>query len=349
MYQKRTNNKILIIQTAFLGDVILTTPLIAAVREGIPDSQIDFLTIPNSRNVVESNPALRRVIIFDKKGRDCGWQGLHRLGRLLVENNYSLCLTPHRSWRSAYLTRCSKAPVRIGFDNSAWSSVFTHQIKYKNDAHEITRNLSLLEPLGLQPIPRLPAVYPTIEDQQVIDSLLGDLAGEKPRAFFAIAPGSIWPTKRWPAQYFKFVAEKLIANAFHVLFIGGNEDTILCGKIALDLKHCTVLTGKLSIRQTFQLLQSHCQGLLTNDSAPLHLALAAAIPVFAVFGATVPEFGFAPFGGNGYIFENREISCRPCGIHGGAKCPVRTYACMEQVNPHQIAEQIINITVSGRL
>jgi heptosyltransferase-2 len=343
------NNNVLIIQTAFLGDVILTTPLITAVKAGMPDSQIDFLTIPNSRNVVESNPALRQVIIFDKKGQDRGWRGLRRLGRLLAENNYTLCLTPHRSWRSAYLTRCSRAPVRIGFNNSAWSNVFLHQIKYKNDAHEITRNLSLLEPLGIQPVRRLPVIYPTLEDQQTVDSLLHNMSVEAPRAYFAMAPGSIWPTKRWPAQYFRTVAEKLTARAFHILFIGGSEDIPLCRRIALDLEHCTVLTGKLTLRQTYLLLQSCCKGLLTNDSAPLHLGLAAAIPVFAVFGATVPEFGFAPFGKNGYIFENQEISCRPCGIHGSAKCPVRTYACMEQINPQQIIDQIINNTVPGRL
>jgi heptosyltransferase-2 len=342
-------NKVLIIQTAFLGDVILTTPLITAIRESIPDNQIDFLTIPKSMNVVDTNPALQQVIIFDKKNRDRGWRGLRRLGRLLAENDYTLCLTPHRSWRSAYLTRSTGAPVRIGFSNSAWSSVFTHQIKYKNNSHEITRNLSLLEPLGIQPIQRLPALYPTIEDQQTVDALIKNLAGAAPRAYFALAPGSIWPTKRWPAQYFRTIAEKLIAHAFHIFLIGGSEDTSLCRRIALNLEHCTVLTGKLSLRQTYRLLQSYCKCLLTNDTAPLHLGLAAAIPVFAVFGATVPEFGFAPFGKNGYIFENHEISCRPCGIHGGAKCPVRTFACMEHIDPQQIADQIINITVPGRL
>ncbi len=347
MYQNMQNNKVLIIQTAFLGDVILTTPLIEVVKEEMPDSQIDLLTIPNSRNVIESNPSLRQVIIFDKKGRDRGWRGLHRLGQLLIKNNYSLCLTPHRSWRSAYLTHCTGAPIRIGFDNSAWSSVFTHQIKYKSDCHEIVRNLSLLEPLGIKTVQRLPVIYPTIEDRQTVDSLLKKIVSEESRPNFAIAPGSIWPTKRWPTQYFKTVTERLIAHGFHIFFIGGREDTYLCEKIVVDLKHCTLLTGKLSLRQTFQLLQSCGKGLLTNDSAPLHLGMAAAIPVFAVFGATVPEFGFAPFGKNGYIFENQEISCRPCGIHGGAKCPVRTYACMEHLNPQQIADHIITCTVSG--
>jgi heptosyltransferase-2 len=176
---------------------------------------------------------------------------------------------------------------------------------------------------------------------------LKDLIPEVSGPYFAIAPGSIWPTKRWPAEYYKAVTKRLAATGFHTLLIGSRDDKAVSEKISANLKQCTVLTGQLSLRQTFYLLQSCCRGILSNDSAPMHLGLAASIPVFGVFGATVPEFGFAPVGENGYIFENRDILCRPCGIHGGAKCPVKTFACMEQINPQQVAEFIINNIISG--
>jgi heptosyltransferase-2 len=333
---------VLIIQTAFLGDVILTTPLITVLRAGLPDSAIDFLTIPNSRNVVESNPAIRQVILFDKRNRDRGWQGLRRIGRLLAENRYSICITPHRSWRSAYLTRCTAAPVRLGFNTSAWSGVFTQRIRYRNDRHEIDRNLSLLEPLHIPAGPSWPVLYPTVEDQTIVTSFLQDVPAKSAGSFFAVAPGSIWPTKRWPAENYKIVISRLIEHGLHIMLIGSGEDTDVCAGIAANHTHCTLSAGKFSIRQTFQLLRS-CKGLLTNDSAPAHLGLAAAIPVFTIFGPTVPEFGFAPLGENGYIFENRRILCRPCGIHGGMKCPLKTFACMKQITPQQVADQIIRI------
>ena len=342
MVEQVNIKSVLIIQTAFIGDVILTTPLITALRAGLPDSSIDFLTIPNSQNVIESNPAVRQVIIFDKKNRDRGWRGLHHMGRILADKKYSVCLTPHRSWRSAYLTRCTEAPIRLGFDTSAWSSAFTRQIEYRYEWHEIRRNLSLLEPLQIPVDFLLPVLYPTIEDQAIVNSFWKGIADGMNRPFFAVAPGSIWPTKRWPAEYFKWLISQLIEQGMHILLLGSREDTDLCKNIISDLHPCTLLTGKFSIRQTFELLKT-CEGLLTNDSAPAHLGLAANIPVFTLFGPTVPEFGFAPLGENGYIFENRHILCRPCGIHGGAKCPLRTFACMQEISARQVADRIIQV------
>ena len=342
-----SSTSILIIQTAFLGDVILTTPLVSALQKGIPGCQIDFLTIPNSKNVVESNPNLRDIIIFDKRGKDRSWRGLRRLGKLLAGNGYSICVTPHRSWRSAYLTHRSGADIRIGFDHSAWSGVFTHLINYQNDRHEILRNLSLLGPLNIETERLVPELYPTMEDQKTVKSFMVEFLNEDQQSLFAIAPGSIWSTKRWPVENYSEVIKNLTGEGIRTVLIGGREDMDLCNEIAVRQDQCFSLAGKLSIRQTYQLLRS-CQGLLTNDSAPLHLGMAASIPVFAVFGATIPEFGFAPFGKKAYIFENKKILCRPCGIHGGTKCPVRTFACMESIHPLFVAEKIKKIISNRR-
>jgi heptosyltransferase II len=342
MPHELVDQTVLLIQTAFLGDVILTTPLISALQEKLPGCSIDFLTIPNSQEIVETNPAIRRVIVFDKRNRDRGWKGLRRMGRLLAGNNYTVCITPHRSWRSAYLTRCTAAPVRVGFDTSAGSSAFTHVMKYRQDRHEIERNLSLLEPLHIRIEPLRPVIHPGPEDHKTAENHLAGFASASSGPLLAVAPGSIWATKRWPEEHFRSAIRALIGQGFRIALIGSREDAGLCNSIAAGLENCRVLAGELTIRQTYCLLK-FCRGLLTNDSAPLHLGMAADIPVFAIFGATVPGFGFAPFGEKGYIFENSEVSCRPCGIHGGSRCPVKTFACMETIMPQQIVNKISTV------
>jgi len=133
----KTQAKILIIQTAFIGDVILATPLIEALKRELPDSQIHFLTIPKAVNIIENNPHVTKIIEYDKHKRDKGILGLYHFGRKIKREAYDICLTPHRSLRSAYLTRKTRAQKRIGFDRSAWKGAFTDIIIYPGSKHEI--------------------------------------------------------------------------------------------------------------------------------------------------------------------------------------------------------------------
>lgn len=336
----RTPGKILIIQTAFLGDVILTTPLVSALKESYPASGIDFLTIPKSVDTLINNPKINKVIVFDKRGRDKGLSGLRRISAELREQAYDLCLTPHRSLRSAWLTRQTGADIRIGFDRLAWKNgVLTDVVAYNHKLHEIERNLSLLKPLGLDFSIRRPEIYPDENDHTIVENIFQENHLDPGTRLFALAPGSVWPTKRWPAEYFMEIAENLINDGLRPLLIGGKEDLDICLKIVKKVPRTISLAGKLSLRQSALVLKS-CLGLLTNDSAPLHLGLAAAIPVFAIFGATVPEFGFAPYTELDKIIEYKGLKCRPCGIHGQKKCPIKTFDCMLKLNPEQVYQLI---------
>jgi heptosyltransferase-2 len=326
---------ILIIQTAFLGDVILTTPVVEILKKHRPNDDIDFLTIPPSSNLVETNPHLRQVIVFDKRGKDSGFGGLKRIGRRLFENQYDICITPHRSWRSAYLSKKTQAQIRIGFDRSAKVSAFTHVQHYDNNLHEIERNLALLNPLKLNPSIHPPSIYPTDEDMLMVDEKIR----HSTKPLFALSPGSIWPTKRWPVEYFTEMCGRLSEKGYIPILIGADSDRDLCIQISKVSNKAVSTAGDFSLRQTYCLL-TKCHGLITNDSAPLHLAMAAGIPVFAIFGATVPAFGFAPFGEKSNIIENKLLQCRPCGIHGGFKCPTKTFDCMISIHP-DILENVI--------
>ncbi len=333
-------DKILIIQTAFLGDVILTTPLAYHLKKIYPNSSLDFLTIPNSKNILENNPDIKEIIIFDKRGEDKGISGLLKLGKKLHTRHYDLCITPHRSMRSAYLTYATGAAIRIGFDRNAMKYAFTDIVKYRPDLHEVERNLKLISAFqnGIK-ITR-PFIYPTAEDKNFVDLMLKDKNINQKSRIFALAPGSVWPTKRWPEAYYEKFSVMLAGDNYIPVFVGGPEDRTLCTGLEKKCPQAISLSGSLSLRQTAYFL-SKCAGLITNDSAPLHLGLAAQIPVYAIFGATIPEFGFAPFGASDKILEVPHLACRPCGIHGGKKCPTKTFDCMLKLNPEQVYRQIM--------
>jgi heptosyltransferase-2 len=320
--------KILIIQTAFLGDVLLTLPIVAVLREIYAGAVIDMMVLPGAKNLVETNPDVAKCIIFDKRNAHKGFKGLKLLARYIAEEGYDLCITPHRSWRSAYLSFKTNAPRRIGFNRSSWQGAFSDVVPYINNDHEIQRNLSLLEPLGIHPPISRPQIYPTGADAAHVKALLRPTD----RKIIALAPGSIWPTKRWPEAYFRKLCERLVDNGYTVVLIGGEEDGALCERLAADQEEIQSFAGRLSLRQTYFLLTQSI-ALITNDSAPLHMGTAAGLLIFAFFGATVPTFGFTPIGTQDKVLELVDLACRPCGIHGHNKCPMNTFNCMEALTP----------------
>jgi heptosyltransferase-2 len=339
----QSNSKILIIQTAFIGDVILSTPLVEKVHEVLAPKRLDFLTIPNSVNVVESNPHITDVIVFDKAGKEKGLRGLRHMAKQLAAKNYNFCLTPHRSWRSAFLTKATGAKTRIGFDRTACPNAYTHLISYQSQKHEIERNLSLLEPFDTSIEISKPKIYSTSEDIEEVQKLLVKMGIFNNENLFAVAPGSIWPTKKWPLDYFRIYCQLQTKKGKCIILIGSKDDITICQKIETVCENCISLAGKMTIRQTHYLL-GLCKGLLTNDSAPMHLGLSVNIPVYAIFGPTHPRFGFAPFGEQDHVFEKSNLACRPCGIHGGKRCPTRTFACMESMFP-KIVDAYVSTTV----
>lgn len=188
-------DRYLVIQTAFPGDVILTLPMVQALKRARPSSQIDMLVIPSCEPLLQNHPAVSNVIVYDKRGTQSGLGGFLALTKLLRSSEYSAALIPHRSLRSALLARLARIPVRVGFDTSAGSMFMTALIHYDGNAHEWKRNTSLLGGLGILPSGvELPCLYPDKNCAQKIDEALQGLAPGRP--IVGIAPGSVWKTKR---------------------------------------------------------------------------------------------------------------------------------------------------------
>lgn len=334
--------KILVIQTAFIGDVILTLPLIQVLHKEL-NAIVDVVCTPVTSPLLKNNPYINDIIIFDKKGKDKGYRKLNRIINRIKFLRYDAIISPHRSARSSYLSYKSKVEKRISFDKSSLRFLYTDLVRYDKEKHEILRNLSLLKPLGVEKNEIIkPELFPDDEDKHTVELLLKILKIDSGKKFITIAPGSEWLTKRYPEYKYMNLLKHLSEEDIQVILIGSKRDNELCSYIVDNCENVNVrnAAGKLTLLQSAELI-GKSDLLITNDSAPLHIANAMNTRVFAIFGATIPEFGFYPIGVNDLIFETKGLKCRPCGIHGGNKCPVKTFDCMKNISESAIAEQVI--------
>ena len=312
----------LVIQTAFLGDVVLTTPLLQRLAER--HGPVDVLVTPAAAALLEGHPAVREVLRYDKRGRDAGWRGFLRLARQIRRRRYERVYLPHRSLRSAALAWWSGATERIGFSAASVAWSYTSRVEAVG-GHETERLASLA---GSGPVPRT-SLGLTAGDRAAARQWLEQHGIDRP--FTAIAPGSVWATKRWP--YYADLAATLPGP---VVVIGGPEDAPAGRSMAAAAPgRVHSAAGELSLRGSAALIE-HARLLVTNDSAPLHLAGAVGTPVVAIFGPTVPAFGFGPLGETDRIVEHAELSCRPCSLHGPMVCPLGHHRCMREITVERV-------------
>ena len=334
--------RILIFQTAFLGDVILTLPMIQVLHQRFPQATIDVVTTPAASQFLSNHPAVNRVIPYDKRKTQRGLKGIVALSIFLSRGKYDLAIAPHRSIRTSSIIALSGIKNRIGFSTASGKFLYNHTVQYVSSKHEIERNLDLLTPLGIQLQEReLPSLYPSQKDSDFLKKFLFEREILNQEKIIAIAPGSVWNTKRWPLERYAELALMLANDGYVVWIIGGSDDALL-GKTIVDSshhKHIHDTTGHLSLLQSAELIR-RCRILITNDSAPLHIGVAMRTPVVAIFGATVPEFGFAPYGKDDIVIETKGLNCRPCAIHGGHTCPIGTFICMKNIETKTVYEKV---------
>lgn len=340
--------KILVIQTAFLGDVVLTTPLFDALRERIPDADIDAVVTPAGAQALLGHPSVRRIHTYDKKGDQRGLTPFLTFAHGLRAERYQVALIPHRSLRSSLLAWRARIPRRIGFDRSSARWSLTDVVRYRPEFHEIDRNLSLLIPLGIgDDRRRTPSLSQGFHDDPRVEAILRD-AGLHRESFVTIAPGSVWNTKRWPWERYAELVGMLEGNGHPVVLVGGPEDAGLCDRIlaAAKIRRSISAAGALTVLQSAELIR-RSRALVTNDSAPLHLASAVGTPVVAIFGATSPSYGFGPRGPLDRVVEVGGLSCRPCAVHGGERCPIGTFVCMLQIDATEVASRVLEVLPHG--
>jgi heptosyltransferase-2 len=327
----------LIIQTAFIGDVVLATALAEKLHLHRPDGAIDFLLRKGNEDLLKGHPFLRNVIVWDKKKGKI--KNLFKLIRQVRATRYDYVINVHRFASSGLITAFSGAGVRVGFDKNPLSSFFSKSKKHilAKGMHEVQRNQTLIAAITDEH-PAKPRLYPSQADQDTIRKYREGSGVVMP--YVCIAPASVWFTKQFPKE--KWVAFIDQLKQFSVYLLGAPSDHEHCESIrnATTYPGVTNLSGKLSFLESTALMQ-HAVMNFVNDSAPLHLASAVNAPVTAVFCSTVPDFGFGPLSDRSFIVETSEpLTCRPCGLHGYKACPQGHFKCALTISNEQLLNSL---------
>jgi heptosyltransferase-2 len=311
-------NKVLIIQTAFIGDVILATPLIETIRTNYPNCRVDFMVKKGNDDLVINHPLITSVYIFDKHKKV---SSLFENIRAIRKEKYDIVINLQRFASSGFITAFSGGAKIVGFKKNPLSFLFDERFEHKigNGQHEVDRNLSLLISFNKQLV-RRPKLYPTKGEYAKIEHY-----SESP--FICLAPSSVWKTKQTPIDKWLELIKGL-GREIQIYLVGAESDFALCEEIIQKSGRTGLLNlcGKLKLMETAALF-SKAKHVYVNDSGPLHIASAMNTTVTAFFCSTTPEFGFGPLSDSSEIVEVKNLECRPCGLHGHNSCPKGHFDC----------------------
>lgn len=332
--------KILFIQTAFLGDAILSLPAIEFLNNKFPNFKIDVICIPSTAEIFKSSPFVNEVFVLDKRKTHQSIFALIKFAKELKNKKYSRIYSPHRSFRTSLLVLLSEVELTYGFSNSTFNFVYKNLIEYIKNHHEVKRNLDLVAyPDKVEKWKILPKVLIDEKVKLKLYELLKEFSDKKK---IVIAPGSIWATKKFPSSKFSLITDELIKNNFQIFFIGSNSDKQLCEEIANNRKNVINFAGEFSFIETVELL-NNCDLLISNDSAPTHMGMCADIPVLTIYCSTVPEFGFYPYNNLSEYISYNQLDCKPCGIHGYNQCPLGHFNCANFIDEKLIVNKALEI------
>ncbi|MBI4350463.1 MAG: glycosyltransferase family 9 protein [Elusimicrobia bacterium] len=310
--------KICLLQTAFLGDCVLSLPLLKKLRELFPEAAVSVVTRPETAGIFAAS-GLAAEIIEDRKKTAPRLAEFARLSGELRARGFDAAIVPHRSLRSALLAWRAGIPVRVGFSSSAGSFLLTHKVPFSWLLHDVERNLALLSPLA----ENLGAAFPGLRETA------GAPYSPQDRITAGINAGSAWPTKRWPAgKWARLIRKLAAARGGKVLLVGGPGEKEWNGEIErlAGPENCLNLTGRTTMPELMEAIRP-LKVFISNDSGPMHIAVALGVPAVGIFGPTTRELGFFPYGPGNRVVET-PLACRPCALHGSKKCPRGHFLCM---------------------
>lgn len=338
----------LYIQTAFLGDLLLGIPTLKQIRYWDPKAHITVLCRKGYGSLLEDLALCDEAVESDKQNKA---QSIQKI----ADKKYDFIFCPHQSMTSQRYVHAISAKEKIGYHKSLQDFAFTKKVKRRLDWPEAIRQLQLLAAVDESVALKLEAfahksqsIPPWSEmklqnlswsDFEIQQLAIKKMVGFKHhQPFICVAPGSVWPTKRWIPEKFVKVAVGLARKGNQIVVMGAPEERQLCENIQKDIPNSYCVAGHLSILESLKIL-SKAKGLICNDSGAMHMASLFSLPTIALFGPTVQELGYKPWNPKATVIEVSNLLCRPCGQHGTKTCPIGIHRCMHDIDPSVVAEK----------
>ncbi|HOW16537.1 MAG TPA: glycosyltransferase family 9 protein [bacterium] len=335
-----------ILQTAFLGDTVLVAEMIGALKKLYKDEvSIHLIVKKGIEPIFDNDPRVSSISTFDKKDKEKGFWGLLRTIRKVRKLKLDTMLCVHRSTRSTIIARTCGAKKVIGFKSASMSFLFSKRA-IRQGEHEVIKNHKLLEAMD----ERFKELQPNMADPYTLyppkKTNRKDLSELEKNSFIVVSAGSRWETKKWTLEGYIELINRILKSYIYKVVLSGDKSDIkgsdaICSGLS-STKRVIDSTGKLNIQELFYLI-SKARLVVTNDSAPIHIAVGLKVPVLAIFGPTVKELGFYPYSKKAVVVENNNVACRPCGLHGHKKCPNETHECMKSITPIEVFEALENL------
>lgn len=322
------NPRILIIRFSSIGDIILTTPVLRAIKEKYPNATLDFLVLDRFKDAIKGNPDIDNLLIFQKE-KYKGLSGIFYYYRHLKNKKYDLIIDLHSKIRSIIISNLIKGPVLRYKKRSWWKAVCVKMrlITYHVD-DTIVRNY-------FAPLKKIGIFYST--EKLYFSFTSKDLAKTaRFDNFVVMAPGAANNTKKWPKEYFGALGKKLKKD---ILLIGGKNEFENLEEIKNIIgPRCVNLAGRLSLKESGALL-SKANFVITNDSGPFHMARGVRAKTFVIFGPTDPDM--FEYSDNAILLFSG-VKCSPCSLHGDSTCPKKHFECMRSLTPEKVYQVIID-------
>jgi heptosyltransferase-2 len=334
--------KILVIRLSSLGDVVLTTPVLGALKDRFPHSEIYFLTKARYGDVLRADPKISSLIEFDEEGRHKGLYGFMRLVSELRAKDFDLLVDLHANLRS-FLLRCLvKSRIKLKYNSRRLLRFMMVHFKSKTKGvlHTVDSYLEVLRKIDVEAQDRNPRIFLPQEEMSFSEHFLLERGVVKGDIIVGVHPGAKWQTKRWEESKFNLVCKEVIKRfRCKVLLLGDIGEDKLVEKVKKGLPQGNVLEAMgLPLGRTMSLIR-RCDCLITNDSGPMHVASALQVPVVVIFGPTHPRLGFAPLGSENVVLC-AHVECSPCSLHGEKKCSKKSRFCMDLIEPDMVVEAV---------
>lgn len=337
--QKNYFKKILVVRTDRIGDVVLSTPALTALRENYPQSHIAVMVSPYTREIVEGNPYIDEVIVYDKDKLDKGLFGFWSFVRKLKRKSFDLAVILHTKKRTNLIAYLAGIPRRIGYQDKKFGFLLTDKIEDTRPLglkHEVDYCLDVLEKIGIRATDKATYVAIKKEDLAWADKILESCGISKNDKVVCLHPGASCVSKRWLTVRFIELAKKLVkAHSAKIIIVASAKDTAIAEKIAKNIEGSINLSGKTTLSKLAAVLKRSAL-FISNDSGPVHIASAVGTPVISIFGrnqAGLSPIRWGPIGRRDK-YLHKDVGCAVCLAH---KCKIG-FECLKAITVDDVLD-----------